>query len=186
MSTPQEIQNDIERTRQSLSSDVERLTDKVSPSRVVGRRVESVKGTATSVKERIMGSSAGAARGTGEAFGSAASSLGDAASGAPQAVRTQTQGNPLAAGLIAFGAGWLASSLVPASQKEQELAAAAQDKAGQLAEPLKQKAQEVAGNMQQPLQHAAEEIKSTATDAASETVDHAKSAASDVREPLQQ
>ena len=39
------------------------------------------------------------------------SSVGQAASAAPQRVREQTQGNPLAAGLIAFGAGWLLASL---------------------------------------------------------------------------
>jgi hypothetical protein len=182
MSTPQQIQNDIERTRHSLSTDVDRLTDKVSPARVVGRRVDTIKGTATSVRERVMGTSSAAASGLGDA----ASSLADTASGAPQAVRTQTQGNPLAAGLIAFGVGWLASSLVPATQREQDLARAAQEKATELAEPLKQSAQEVASNMQQPLQHAAEEIKSTATEAASETADHARSAAADVRQPLQQ
>jgi hypothetical protein len=32
---------------------------------------------------------------------------------APQAVRQQTQGNPLAAGIIAFGVGMLAATLIP-------------------------------------------------------------------------
>lgn len=192
MSSPEEIQRDIERTRQTLSADVDRLSDKVSPSKVVGRRVEGVKNTATSVKDRVMGSAQDGLRGAGDSVGSAASSAGDmasstaaAAGAAPQAVRRQTQGNPFAAGLIAFGVGLLASSLVPATRQEQELAKTAQDKAGELVDPLKEKAQEVAGNLQEPAQHSVDQIKSAATDAAAETVDHAKSAAADVKEPLQ-
>ena len=192
MSSPEEIQRDIERTRASLSTDVNRLNEKVSPARVVGRRVDRVKGTATSVKERVMGSAhdgaSSAASSVSDAASTvsdAASSVSDAASAAPQAVRRQTQGNPLAAGVIAFGVGWLLSSLPPATQREQDVAELAQDKAKELAEPLKEKAQELAGNMQQPLQHSVEQVKSTATDAATQTAEQAKSAAADVKEPLQ-
>jgi hypothetical protein len=198
MSSPEQIQRDIERTRASLSADVNRLNEKVSPSRVVGRRVDRIKGTATSVKDRVMGSpedgtglraagdsvSSGASSAKG-AISSAASSVGDAASAAPQTVRRQTQGNPLAAGVIAFGIGWLLSSLPPATQREQDVAELAEDKAKELAEPLKEMTQEVAGNLQEPLQHSVEQVKSTATDAAAQTAEQAKSAAADVKEPLQ-
>jgi hypothetical protein len=210
MSSPEEIQRDIERTRASLSTDVNRLNEKVSPARVVGRRVDRIKGTATSVKERVMGSAddgtglraagdsvstgASSAKDTvnsalstaGDAASSAVSTVGDAASAAPQTVRRQTQGNPLAAGVIAFGLGWLLSSLPPASQQEQQVAGRAEDKAKELAEPLKEKAQEVAGNLQEPLRHSVEQVKSTATDAAAQTAEQARSAAADVKEPLQQ
>jgi methyl-accepting chemotaxis protein len=198
MSSPEEIQRDIERTRATLSADVDRLNEKVSPSRVVGRRVDQIKGTATSVKERVMGTAEDSSglRGAGdsvssgassakEAVSSAAASIGDAASAAPQTLRRQTQGNPLAAGLIAFGVGWLLSSLPPATQREQDVAKLAQDKAGDLAQPLKEKAQEVASNLQQPLQDSVEQVKSAATEAATQTADQAKSAAADVKEPLQ-
>ena len=198
MSSPEEIQRDIERTRVSLSADVNRLNEKVSPAKVVGRRVDRVKGTATSVKDRVMGS---ADDGTGlraagdtvssgassakDAVSSAASGVGDAAAAAPQTVRRQTQGNPLAAGVIAFGIGWLLSSLPPATQREQDVAERAEDKAKDLVEPLKETAQEVAGNLQEPLQHSVDQVKSTATDAAAQTAEQAKSAAAGVKEPLQ-
>lgn len=211
MSSPEQIQRDIERTRASLSYDVDRLGQKVAPSQVIGRRVGRVKASATSLKERVMGSpDAGGLRGVGGSVGSgassakgavgsaastvgdaassvgdAASSVGEAAAAAPQAVRRQTQGNPLAAGLIAFGVGWLASSLAPASQPERQLARAAEGKASELAEPMKEKAQEVAQNLQEPLQHSAEQVKQAATGAAGDTAEQARSAAEDVREPLQ-
>jgi len=199
MSTPEEIQQDIERTRASLSRDVDRLEDKVSPSRVVHRRVDRVKGSVGSLRERVMGSSdngsgvqgaATSARGTLDSakssVGDAASTVSDAASNAPQMIKQQTQGNPLAAGLVAFGVGWLISSLAPASQAEKNVAGQAEDKAKTLAEPLKQHAQEVADELKEPAQQAAQQVKQTATDAAAETADHAKSRAQDVREPLQQ
>lgn len=198
MSSPDEIQRNIERTRASLSADVDRLNEKVSPAKAVGRRVGRIKGTATSVKVRVMGSAdessglrgAGGSMSSGassakQAVSSAASSVSDAASGAPQTVRRQTQGNPLAAGLIAFGIGWLVSSLPPATEREQDVAKLAEDKAGELAEPLKEKAQEMASSMQEPLQQSVEQVKSAATDAATQTADQAKSAAADVKEPLQ-
>jgi hypothetical protein len=208
MSSPEEIQRNIEQTRDSLSNDVNRLGEKVSPPRVVARRVERLKGAATTVKERVMGSpesdSSSAVRAIGDSVNAgasstrdaagkvastvreAASSVGDAAATAPQTVRRQTQGNPLAAGVVAFGIGWLIASLPPATQREQQAATLAQDKAGDFAEPLKETAQEVAANLQRPLQHSAQEIKSAATDAATETADQAKAAAAEVREPLQQ
>lgn len=207
MSTPEQIQRDIEGTRQALSADVDRLTEKVSPGRVVGRRVDRVKTGATSVKERVMGAapdprqlrSAGssvgstASSGLGSAkeavggavssVGDAASSVGEAASAAPQAIRQQTQGNPLAAGLVAFGIGMVISSLAPATQREQELAAQAEDK---LAGPLQDKAKELAGGLQESAQQSAEQIKQVAAEGASDTVEQAKSAAEDVKAPLQQ
>lgn len=189
VTTPQEIQREIDRTRESLSQDVDRLSDKVSPSKVVGRRVDSIKGTAGSVRDRVMGSASSAGDSVSNAGGSissAASSVGDAASNAPQAARRQAQGNPFAAGIVAFGVGMLVASLLPASQQEQELASAAQDKATELSGPLQDKAKEIAGNLQEPAQQAAESIKAKATDAASTTVDQAKSSAQDVKEPMQQ
>jgi hypothetical protein len=58
---------------------------------------------------RLMGT-ADDVRNTGAAT---ASSVGDAVADAPRMVAQKTQGNPLAVGLIAFGAGWLASSAAP-------------------------------------------------------------------------
>lgn len=198
MSTPQEIEQRIEQTRASLSQDVNRLGDKVSPSRVVGRRVDRVKGSMSSLRDRVMGSSeeGGGVRGATSSMSdaassslsgvsNAASSVSDAASNAPQAVRQQTQGNPLAAGLVAFGVGWLLSSLAPATDAERQVAQQAEDKARELAEPVKQQAQEVAQNLKEPAQQAVDEVKSTATDAASQTAEQARSAADDVREPMQ-
>jgi uncharacterized protein YjbJ (UPF0337 family) len=188
---PEEIRRDIERTRRELSNDVDALTEKVSPSRVVERRVERARGAVTSVKEKVMGTTSdttGSAKDTMSSAASsvsdAASSVADTASAAPQMARQRTQGNPLAAGLIAFGAGWLISSILPASEKEQQAAAAIKDKATEHSDkitgPLSQAAHEVTDNLREPAQQATESVKSTAADAVSTVKDETQAATVDV------
>ena len=81
MSSPEEIQQDIERTRSQLSNDVDRLTEKVTPGKVIGRQVDTVKSRANSLKDRVMGSSddSSGLHGAGDALSSKTSALGDKA-----------------------------------------------------------------------------------------------------------
>jgi hypothetical protein len=74
-------------------------------------------------------------------------------SDAPTAVARKAQGSPIAAGLIAFGAGLPVSSMVPASRAEASRAAL-KDTAQPMVDDLTDSAKEVAGNLQQPAQHA--------------------------------
>jgi uncharacterized protein DUF3618 len=193
LSTPEQIQRDIEGTRRELSENVDRLTEKVSPGRIVSRRVDRVKTGATSMREKIMGSmpdtgqvkskTGDVASSAKDSVGSAVGSVGDAVTGAPQTVKQQTRGNPLGAGLVAFGVGMVISSLIPASEREKQLAGQAQEKA---VGPLQEKAKEMAGELQGSVQESAQQVKDVAAQGASHTVDEAKSAAEDVRAPLQQ
>jgi uncharacterized protein YjbJ (UPF0337 family) len=178
--TPEEIRLEIERTRAELASDVDTLHQKVSPSAIAHRRTEAVKDRLSNVKEKVMGSASSA---TGKASSGLQSATGTT-KGAPQAVRQQTQGNPLAAGVIAFGAGWLVSSLLPSSDKEKQATMQAKDKVSEhsdtLTAPLKEAAQGAKENLQPHAQHAAESIKSTATDAADTVKGEAQSAKDNV------
>jgi hypothetical protein len=114
----------------------------------------------------------------------AASNVSGAASSAPGQVVSQAQGNPLAAGLIAFGVGWLASSLLPASDAEQRAAVQLKERATDLAAPLQEKAkaaaQEVAENLREPAQQAAQTVQSSAQDAVGTVKSEAQSAKDDV------
>jgi carboxylesterase type B len=158
--SPEELKLEIEQTRRRLSGDVDSLEDKISPSRVVQRRVTRARGAAGSIRDRVMGASA------------------------PSVVRRQSQGNPLAAGLLAFAGGWLVSSVLPASHAEELAAVAVKDQASQLAGPAKeqaqQAAQEVKNNLQEPAQQAVHQIKERATDAAGKVRDEGSAATSDV------
>jgi Protein of unknown function (DUF3618) len=164
--TPEDLKNNIERTRGELSADVDALADRVSPASIARRRADSVRGTAQSARDRVMGS---------------VSSASESASSAPSAVSEKAQGNPLATGLIAFGVGLLASSLLPSTQAERQIGTAVKDNA---VEPVKDFAQDQAQEAQQALRPVAEDhvaqVKQSATEAAQSTADHARSAGSDV------
>ena len=175
---PEQIRREIERTRSELSDNVNALGDKVNPGSIAKRQVGRVRGAATSAEDAVMGSAADAA-GTGQQV---ATTMGDAVSNAPNAVARKAQGSPIAAGLIAFGAGLLVSSLLPASRAEQQAAQTVKDTAQPLVDDLTDTAKEIAGNLQEPAQHALEEVKATATQAADTVRDDATTAVTDVKD----
>ncbi|UQS22293.1 DUF3618 domain-containing protein [Amycolatopsis thermalba] len=215
MSTdPDRLRREIEGTQRNLGSDVDALAEKVTPSRVVHRRVHRARGLARNMKERVMGSASGGVRTAtdrmhqatdsasstassmastaSDAASSVASTASDAASSvaeqvqdAPRMVRRQTEGNPLAAGLIAFGAGWLVSSLIPASRQERELAGQVKESAQDMAGQMGSVAQEMTENLREPAQEAVQSVKSTASEAASTVADETKSAAQEVKDSAQ-
>ena len=179
MSTdPDLIRADIERTRANLSDDVNALADEVNPKNVVRRKTRKVTGAFGSMKDSVMGTASEAQGTAGEAL----HSVGDAAASAPEQVTRRTQGNPLAAGLIAFGVGALVSSLIPATDPERSLAAEAKEKAQPLVEETKQIAQDAAQDLKEPAQQAVESVKQSATDAAATVKVEGRSAAADVRD----
>ncbi|MCV2491599.1 DUF3618 domain-containing protein [Geodermatophilus sp. YIM 151500] len=196
-SDPEAIRRQIEDTRRELSYDVDALNEKVNPARVVDRRMTATKGRITRARDRVMGSASDTSSTVQGRASDAASTVQDAASSAagavqqaPEAITRQTQGNPLAAGLIAFGVGWLVSSLLPASQKEQELAqqaeAAVREHRDTLIEPAKQAAQEIGEELKPAAQQAAQEVKATAQEATSTVAEEGRSAAQDVQAQAQQ
>ncbi|MBA3799332.1 MAG: DUF3618 domain-containing protein [Geodermatophilaceae bacterium] len=193
MSTdPDVIRADIERTRSRLSNDVNSLTNEANPKTIVGRRVDRARSAVGSVKDKVMGTAGDTTSSVGSAtssatdtLGNAAANVGDAVASAPQTVRAQTQGNPLAAGLIAFGAGALLGGLLPASAKEAQAAEKVKDAAAPVVQQLGEAAKETAESLKEPAQQAVESVKSTATDAAATVKDEGTSAAQDVKEQAQ-
>jgi gas vesicle protein len=202
-----QLRQEIEQTRRELGTDVDALTDKVSPRRVVERRVDRTKNAIGGLKERVMGTTDDVTSSAWGTVSGAASSVQDTASGAASSVqqaassmggtaadtacraRRHAEGNPLAAGLIAFGVGWLVSSLLPPSQRERELAHQVKDQAQPVVQAAGQQAgqalSEVRDNLQQPAQEAVQSVKETATDAAGTVKEEARSAAGDVKDQAQ-
>jgi hypothetical protein len=207
-SDPDVIRRQIEDTRRELSYDVDALNEKVNPARVMDRRVSAAKGRFTRAKEKVMGSASdttssmqyraqdatgsmqNAASSAAESVQSAASSAVSTVQEAPDMVVRQTQGNPLAAGLIAFGVGWLVSSLLPASEKEKQLAQQAEtairENKDALLQPAKEAAQEMGEQLKPAAQEAVESVKGTAQDAAQTVKAEGQSAAQDVQGQAQQ
>lgn len=195
---PDRIRNDIDETRSGLARRVDLLADKTVPTRVAQRRWSAV-------KEKVMGSPAPrhATQSAGES-GSAvdsvrdgarsavataqdkASQVGDSVKDAPAAVARQTQGNPIAAGVIAFGVGLLAASLIPTTEVEKRAGAQLKDNTGdlvdQVREPLQESAQQLKSDLTGTVKDASESVKATAQDAAHTTAREAKSSAKDATE----
>ncbi|SDY52702.1 Protein of unknown function [Modestobacter sp. DSM 44400] len=202
-SDPDMIRRQIEDTRNNLSYEVDALNEKVNPSRVVDRRVGKAKTTVTGFKDRVFGAAhetghhaGGAAHNASGSVQGTASSAADSVQGAassamgavqqaPDAIKSQAQGNPLAAGLIAFGVGWLVSSLLPTSEKEKQLASQAESAVKEHSQPLvdqaKNVAQEIGDNLKPAAQEAVESVKSTAQEGVQTVKGEGQSAASDVQ-----
>jgi uncharacterized protein YjbJ (UPF0337 family) len=194
---PEVLRAEIARTRAELSDNVDTLTDTANPKNVANRQVNKVKSAARGVREHLMGAPddpsdsgtlgerADTVKGTASGvLGSAqdrASGALDTVSDAPSQVQRKTRGNPLAAGLIAFGIGYLISSAIPSSEKEQEAASRLQEKAAPLTDKVRDAASDVADQLREPAQQAAASIKDTATDAVANVKDQGTTAKDDVQ-----
>jgi hypothetical protein len=187
---PDAIRADIEATRARLGTNVDAVGDKVTPSNIVHRQTDKARKVASGVKEKIMGAADHTTHTTAgsvhHAAGDALGNAGDAIAEAPHKVAVKTQGNPLAAGLIAFGAGLLASSLIPASRKEREAADALKSVAEPVATQLTEAAKDVAEGLREPAQDAMENVKATAADAAENVRADGRTAATEVKQTATQ
>lgn len=169
---PEQLRADIAQTRQDLDADLDLLGEKVSPDKVIERRVEATKGRFTDARTKVMGPS-GVPSDQG---------MTSTIKNSPEAARSTAAGQPFAAGLIAFGAGWLLSSLLPASQAEIRAADKVRDNVeGPVKEQLKASAHEIKDNVQPAAQQAAESVKESATDAAQTVKGQAQNAQAEVK-----
>ncbi|HEX6500050.1 MAG TPA: DUF3618 domain-containing protein [Micromonosporaceae bacterium] len=209
MSTdPDLIRREIEVTRSNLSSDVDALAYKVSPSRIVEDRKQRARHALRNVRDKVMGTASELGHSTGQAVhsvgdqaASAASTVsdrahavaggvGEAAHRAPQALRERSEGNPIAAGLIAFGVGMLVSSLISATRREQQVATQVREQAAEHGGAVREKLGEVAGELREelrePARQATRSVRATAEDAVRAVRDDTRSAEHDVKETAQQ
>ncbi|WP_158867223.1 DUF3618 domain-containing protein [Leifsonia sp. AG29] len=178
---PDIIRAEIEETRRELSGDVDAVADKVTPSKIVDRQKRKVSGAFHSLTERVMGSDS-----SHRSLGDVAGDTGDAVANAGRTVVDKAEGNPLAVGLIAFGVGWLAASLVPASRKEKELASSAKEAAQPLIQEVADAGKQVAQNLKEPAQDAVQAVRDTAQDGAATVRAEASDRAGDVADEAKQ
>jgi gas vesicle protein len=183
---PDRLREQIEYTRAGLTRDVDRLAEKTSPKQVARRRW-------TAAKEKVMGSTGQAtstmqdkasdlggtmqdkASQLGDAAGEKAHDAADAVRSAPQAVATQTQGNPIAAGVIAFGVGLLAATLIPVTDAEKRAGQELKERGEPLTEKVKEVASDLKDDVGGTVQEGAGRVKDTAQDAVQTTKEQARS-----------
>lgn len=181
---PDVIRADIEQTRRRLGTNVDAVADKVTPSHIIQRRTQKVRNAIFGVKESVMGAADDTRANVRNAMDDAGGTLhnaGEAISDAPHQLAVKAQGNPLAAGLIAFGAGLLVGSLFPASQKEREAAEAVKSAAEPMTSQLTEAAKDVAEGLREPAQEAMENVKATAMDAREHVMEEGQTAMQDVK-----
>jgi gas vesicle protein len=165
----------VARTKADLADKVDDVKEKVSPRRLVGSPVHAVRASVRSVMGSEGESSGNGSRGqftasarqkaggmpqrAGETAGNAVDGLRDGAS----SVKSKAEGNPMAAGLFAFAAGFLAASLLPPSRRERQLVEKARHEMEPLANEAARVGKGIAGELQSTAQRGLERVKDTAT-----------------------
>jgi hypothetical protein len=188
----EELSGDIAQTRESLASDLDALQDRVSPSAIVERRKSAAKARVGNIRHRVMGTAHGVrsttASGVSSAGGSVQGTVGsarDAASGAASTVQDKYAGAPLAAGLVAFGAGMVIAAMLPATEREAVAAGKVVDAAKENAQPVvdaaKSQAQQVAQQVGENASDAAQQVKQAASEGADRVSSEGQSAVESVR-----
>ena len=177
---------DIEATRTNLTRDIDELTDKVSPSRVLDRRKEAAKGRIGSIRDKVMGSATDASGSLSGTASRTTESISDTASGAFNGLESRAQGNPLAAGVVAFGAGMLISALIPASDKEaqaaQKLTQVAKEQGQPLIDEAKSVGQDMTADLKESAADSAQQVQATARDSARNIKQEGQSSAQTVKD----
>lgn len=208
---PTRLRTEIEQTRASLSDNVDALAYEANPVHMAQRQVSKAKAFGSRLLDRILGTAEDLrdaamekVQGTAEGISDRASDVGHGLSDLPHTAKQQTQGNPLAAGAVAFGIGLLIASAFPASRKEQELAENIKEQARPFTDQVSAAAKEVVDNLAEPAREAVDtmkdsaaaavetvqaeaddavsEVKGLASESASEVSDQARDAARQVRE----
>lgn len=181
--TSEKLKAEIADRRADMSEVIDQLGNKLSPRQAAQRRVGRVRDRCASVAATIMGSAnqAGeAVQGLKHNVTDRTQDIAGSVQSAPQAARSSTQGNPLAAGLIAFGGGLLLASILPATKTERQMASSVSQQARPLVEEAKHAAADVKDNLQDSAKGAAQELKDTVSDSAHQVTEDARSSGREI------
>lgn len=160
MTEPERIRHEIEGTQRNLSTDVNALIEKVTPGRIVERRVGRMRTASGTARDRVMSTAADQASAAGDKVSSAADAVGEA----PSSIRRGTRGNPLAAGLA-----------------REHVAPVAQHAAEELKENLSEPVQQAAESVKAEAADAASTVKAEARSATGDVTGRAQEARENVR-----
>ncbi len=206
-----EIRRDIARTRgemgetikaleQRLAETKESVIDRVSPKRVWERKTEGVRlkledvsasitGTTTRSEEqkmRIKNRAQAKVQGLSEQAGDSAGALSEQAQRTPSALRERAEDYPLAAALVAVGAGFVLAKKLPPTNLERQAAQRIQSELQPLKQQATQVGREIGGELKQSAQGSMEEIKGRASEAAQQVKEEAQSSAAQVKDQAQE
>lgn len=164
-----------------MSTTVDLMGNRVSPGHIVQRQVGRVGERLGALRDSVMGSASDAsARVTDQASG-----MTDTLRQGPEAVRRNARGNPLAAGLIAFGAGLLLASVFPATEAERQVATTLAERAQPAIDQAHSAVEELKSGLQDSAQEAVGQLKESAAGAAQQVKEEASASAQHVAGAVQ-
>jgi hypothetical protein len=178
--TAEELRRDIELTRSGLGDTLDAIGDRVSPGRVIERRKNRMTGGVRSAVDRVMGK----AHDAQQSVTGAGHDATDAVRGLPDTVRSQTQGTPLVAGVVAFAAGFMVAAAFPPSEKEKAASTQLLDKVEPIKAELSHVGQEMAEHLKEPATQAVEELKGAAQEGAQSVTDVAHQSTADTKDQV--
>ena len=202
--TAEDLRRELDRERDDLSSDLYAIGDRVSPGRMVERRKAATRERFGRIRRQVMGTAHDVrdrASGVGSSASGTASSVASSATDTmremPDRAEQMVEGNPIGAGIAAFGIGLVLATLLPETDTEQRLASRVEPKLQDAASTLGQAAQHVVEevkpaatgavhDLKDEAAQAASQVKDNARQAASDTADQAKEKAQDVRDQVKQ
>lgn len=165
------LKQDMESRRASISHTIDELENRVHPGRVTARGKYRVRQQVTSWKDNIMGA---ADDGTGR-MKDRMSGMADTAGQAPQQMVSKAKGNPLAAGLIAVGAGAIIGGLLPTTRQEERMVEDMQPDLNRAASEVREAGMSMAEDVKESVSESVEHVKESVKSSAQEMTDQAKS-----------
>lgn len=196
-----ELRRDIDRRRGRISRNVDEIGNRVRPGRVLARGTYRLRRRVIDLRDDVMGNEAtaypwqgtersvgGSMTQTRERMSDRMSEMAETASEKmheaeetisemPQMLRRQTRGNPLAAGLIAFGGGLLIASIFSPTDAERSAARRVQPVVQDAVDEMKETGEGIAEDMKDSAKRSAEDIKDEARQAGERLRDEASDAA---------
>jgi Protein of unknown function (DUF3618) len=193
-----ELREDIDQKREDIGYTVDQIQNRVSPGRITARGRYRVRRWWIDAKDRILGNDQseypwerqvqGVSNRVVDVTDRASEMMSDVREGvaeAPRMVRRQTQGNPVAAGFIAFGGGLLVGTLLPETQTERDAAKRLEPSVAGIAQEAGEIGKDVAEDVKTNAVEAIDEVKDSASAAAEGVKDEAKEAMTRAREGRQ-
>ena len=182
--TEDQLRREAQVQRDRMGDTLDAIGDRLSPERMIERRKAAVGQRWQNVKTTVMGSPEYREPVT-ERMRGAMETASDTMQRAPQMVADQARGNPIAAGIIAFGVGALLASVMPKSAAEQRLVDDVKPQLQGAAEELKGIGRDVAAGAKEQARSAMDEVKSAGTEAGARVKEQAQESAGAVRSAAQ-
>jgi ElaB/YqjD/DUF883 family membrane-anchored ribosome-binding protein len=179
----EELRREIAARREDIGRDLEVIGDRVSPGRMADRTKERTRRRVSTLRDRVMGPVDTARTSFGDAGNTVSGAASSVAGHDPAgAVTDRVEGSPIAMGLVAFGIGFVAGSIIPATRTERQAAQQLEPAVTRLAQDAADVAKETGEHLAPVAQDEVAAVKGDAEAAIGHVTDKGKEEASALQE----